>query len=102
VSAADGTGSSRMAAPRPQTPAQPSQTPPPAAASGATDAAPPAVVRELRERFPGLQLTLQPTADGIPTAWVPEDDLRGVLAYLKTEASKPFNALYDLGAIDER
>ena len=102
MSAADGTGSSRMAAPRPQTPAQPSQTPPPAAAGGATDAAPPAVVRELRERFPGLQLTLQPTADGIPTAWVPEDDLRDVLAYLKTEASRPFNALYDLGAIDER
>ncbi|OGO49987.1 MAG: NADH-quinone oxidoreductase subunit C/D, partial [Chloroflexi bacterium RBG_16_68_14] len=38
----------------------------------------------------------------IPTVWVPKDDLRAVLRYLKSDAERPYRALYDLTAIDER
>ena len=60
------------------------------------------VFAELRARFPGVALTEQQTADGIPTAWVAADEAKPVLAYLKNEASLPFASLYDLGAVDER
>ena len=77
-----------------------------AAATQATDAAPGAaaadVLAELRARFPGAELTVQPTADGIPTAWLPQDLLPEALGYLKDEAERPFKSLYDLGAVDER
>src|SRR5690606_15537511 len=65
-------------------------------------AAQPAILRELQARFPALPLAPQATADGIPTAWVPEASIKHVLAYLKREAPRPFAMLYDLGAIDER
>jgi NADH-quinone oxidoreductase subunit C/D len=62
----------------------------------------PAVLRELKERFPQAALSFQATRDGIPTVWVPKDDLRAVLRYLKSDAERPYRALYDLTAIDER
>ncbi len=62
----------------------------------------PAILRELKERFPQAALSFQPTRDGIPTVWVPKDDLRAVLRYLKSDAERPYRALYDLTAIDER
>ena len=71
------------------------------AAAGARAAAS-AVERELRARFPGVPFTAQPTADGIPSLWLPEPDLLRVLGYLKLEAPDPFASLYDLGAVDER
>lgn len=63
---------------------------------------PPAVARELSERFPHVDFVMQHTRDAIPTLWVPRDHLRDVLRYLKTEAPKPYRMLYDLTAIDER
>ncbi|MFA7095829.1 MAG: NADH-quinone oxidoreductase subunit C/D [Gammaproteobacteria bacterium] len=63
---------------------------------------PPAVARELSERFGHVDFVVQPTRDAIPTLWVPRDHLRDVLRYLKTEAPKPYRMLYDLTAIDER
>jgi NADH-quinone oxidoreductase subunit C/D len=62
----------------------------------------PAVLRELKKRFPQAALSFQATRDGIPTVWVPKDDLRAVLRYLKSDAERPYRALYDLTAIDER
>jgi NADH-quinone oxidoreductase subunit C/D len=62
----------------------------------------PAVFRELKERFPQAALSLQATRDGIPTVWVPKGDLLAVLRYLKSDAERPYRALYDLTAIDER
>lgn len=63
---------------------------------------PPAVARELSERFPHVDFVMQHTRDAIPTLWVPRDHLRDVLRYLKTEAPQPYRMLYDLTAIDER
>jgi NADH-quinone oxidoreductase subunit C/D len=61
-----------------------------------------AVGRELRERFPDLELTAQPTRDEVPTYWVPRERLREVLRYLKSEAPSPYRMLFDLTALDER
>ena len=60
------------------------------------------VVDELRARFPGLELAVQPTADEIPTVWVPRERALDVVRFLKTEAPEPYRMLYDLTAIDER
>jgi len=60
------------------------------------------VIGELEARFPDLELTVQPTADEIPTVWVPGDRTREVVAYLKSEAPATYPMLYDLTAIDER
>lgn len=55
----------------------------------------------LSERF-GELLTVQPTRDGITTAWVQRESVREVLAFLKSGIPQPFRMLYDLSAIDER
>ena len=60
------------------------------------------VVGELEARFPGLELTVQPTADEIPTVWVPRERAREVVGHLKSEAATTYPLLYDLTAIDER
>ena len=39
----------------------------------------PDIVRELSNRFGDALLTLQPTADGVPTAWLPVERLHEVL-----------------------
>ncbi len=57
---------------------------------------------ELRERFPEVPLLEQATVDGVPTVWVPREDLRPLLEYLKQQALRPFRTLYDLTGIDER
>jgi NADH-quinone oxidoreductase subunit C/D len=62
----------------------------------------PAVVRELRARFPQLDFVDQPTRDGIPTLWAPRDAIRDVMRFLKKEVDQPYQTLYDLTAIDER
>jgi NADH-quinone oxidoreductase subunit C/D len=45
---------------------------------------------------------MQPTADDLPTLWVPRTHVRDVLRYLKTDVEQPYRVLYDLCAIDER
>jgi len=67
-----------------------------------TPLAQPGIVGELQARFPDVPLVEQRTADEIPTVWVPATRLKELLAYLKTEAARPFASLYDLGGIDER
>ena len=60
------------------------------------------VAQELQARFADLGFTLQRTADGIPTLWVPAERVREVVRYLKEEALNPYRVLLDLTAIDER
>jgi NADH-quinone oxidoreductase subunit C/D len=60
------------------------------------------IVTELQSRFGLAILAEQPTADGIPTLWVGQDDALHVLRYLKTETAEPYRMLYDLTVIDER
>jgi NADH-quinone oxidoreductase subunit C/D len=44
----------------------------------------------------------QITRDGIPTYWIPRDELQPTLRFLRSELPQPYRALYDLTAIDER
>ncbi len=60
------------------------------------------VIDELAARFADLQLVVQPTADEIPTIWVPAGRAREVIGHLKSEAAETYPMLYDLTAIDER
>jgi len=60
------------------------------------------ILHTLRQRFPGTELTMQATADGVPTVWVPAREAKAMLRYLKTEVERPYRTLYDLTAIDER
>ncbi len=60
------------------------------------------VTSELAARFADLELVVQPTADEIPTVWVPAERAREVIGHLKSEAAETYPMLYDLTAIDER
>jgi len=62
----------------------------------------PAVLREIRVRFPQMYFISQATRDGIPTLWAPRENILTVLRFLKTEVQHPYKMLYDLTAIDER
>ncbi len=64
--------------------------------------APSEIKKELFARFPEVPFTPQATRDQIATFWVPKAQVREVLAYLKSEAERPYRMLYDLSAIDER
>jgi len=57
---------------------------------------------ELAGRFGPGALRAQATVDGVPTFWVGPERLLEVLAYLKRDAPRPYEMLYDLTAIDER
>lgn len=62
----------------------------------------PDIVTELKERFPSIDFDVQQTKDDIPTIWLPKDQIRIVLSYLKNDVNSPYMMLYDLTAIDER
>jgi NADH-quinone oxidoreductase subunit C/D len=62
----------------------------------------PVIVRELTARLNINDFTVQPTCDGITTLWVPKQNLRAILRYLKLQAASPYALLFDLTAIDER
>jgi NADH-quinone oxidoreductase subunit C/D len=62
----------------------------------------PQIVRELKERAGIDNFTLQPTRDGITTVWIPRQNLRAGLRYLKLQANSPYKLLFDLTATDER
>ncbi|MEC4748478.1 NADH-quinone oxidoreductase subunit C/D [Methylomicrobium sp. Wu6] len=62
----------------------------------------PQIVRELSKRFGNNHFTFQQTADGIPTLWIPRENLRSVLGFLKNEAKPAYPLLFDLTAMDER
>jgi NADH-quinone oxidoreductase subunit C/D len=56
----------------------------------------------LENRFGAGLFASQPTADGIPTLWVPRDRIGDCLRYLKREIDRPYTMLFDLTAVDER
>ena len=60
------------------------------------------LAREIAERFASHPITIQPTADDIPTIWVDAARAHEILDYLKTGLPDPFPMLFDLTAIDER
>ncbi len=60
------------------------------------------LLQALTSRFGEATFGQQATQDGIPTLWVPKEQITDVLRYLKTEIAQPFRMLYDLTAIDER
>ncbi len=75
-----------------------------ASSAGITDipAAAPQIVRELTERTGLNDFIIQPTRDGITTLWIPKQNLRAILRYLKLQPASPYALLFDLTAIDER
>jgi NADH-quinone oxidoreductase subunit C/D len=60
------------------------------------------VAEELQLAFGDVAFTTQPTADRIPTLWVPGDRIVEILRHLKFQVSEPYRTLFDLTAIDER
>ena len=60
------------------------------------------VEAELKERFGAKTFVSQSTHDGIPTFWVASAVAHSVLDYLRTGIARPYRALFDLTAIDER
>lgn len=61
-----------------------------------------AMAQELSAQLGIDDVTVQSTADAIPTFWVAGKDLRNVLSYFKLRVNPPFSLLFDLTAIDER
>jgi NADH-quinone oxidoreductase subunit C/D len=59
----------------------------------------PDIVRGLTDRLGINDFTVQSTQDGITTLWIPRQNLRDILRYLKLQT---FVLLFDLTAIDER
>lgn len=62
----------------------------------------PEILQSLAGRFGASALVAQPTADGMPTAWVEPHRVLDVLRCLKQEIERPYRTLYDLTVIDER
>jgi len=62
----------------------------------------PQLLRELTEQTGLNDFTVQTTRDGIATLWIPKQNLRTLLSYLKLQAASPYPLLFDLTAIDER
>ena len=60
------------------------------------------VIESLRARFGEDAAVVQPTADGVATAWVPQEQLHGVLEWAAREHDDRYRVLCDLTAIDER
>ena len=60
------------------------------------------ITDELQAKFPDLSLASETVRDGIPTAWIPAEQVREVMRFLKNEVERPYATLYDLTAIDER
>jgi NADH-quinone oxidoreductase subunit C/D len=60
------------------------------------------IIDELRTAHPQAVLAEQPSADGVPTAWIDRTQVRPVLGWLKSEVERPYRMLFDLTAIDER
>ncbi len=62
----------------------------------------PAILDDLEHAFDDRSFTTQHTHDETPTIWVDKNRAHEVLGHLKTNVPKPYRALYDLTAIDER
>ena len=62
----------------------------------------PGITGELTRRFGEDAVTVQPTADRIPTVWIDAERAPELLRHVKQEIDAPYRMLYDLTAIDER
>ncbi|MGE5395750.1 MAG: NADH-quinone oxidoreductase subunit C/D [Candidatus Saccharibacteria bacterium] len=63
----------------------------------------PSIATLLKEQFGDHAILWeQLTADAVPTLWVSQESLKGVLKYLKKQLPQPYTMLFDLCAIDER
>ncbi|MDR2213282.1 MAG: NADH-quinone oxidoreductase subunit C/D [Pseudomonadales bacterium] len=62
----------------------------------------PAVIAGLYQKFGEATFVRQHTAEGMPTLWVPREQILAVLKYLRDEARPRYEMLLDLTAIDER
>lgn len=60
------------------------------------------IIDEIRVAHPQAVLAEQPSADGVPTAWIDRRQVGPVLRWLKSDVERPFPMLFDLTAIDER
>ncbi|MGE5425159.1 MAG: NADH-quinone oxidoreductase subunit C, partial [Syntrophothermus sp.] len=60
------------------------------------------IVSDLRQAFPDAITAEQVTADGTPTVWIHQNDVKKVLRHVKCEIPFPYDLLYDITAIDER
>jgi NADH-quinone oxidoreductase subunit C/D len=62
----------------------------------------PQIVEQLKETLDPASIRLQKTVDGVPTVWLPKENVKQGLRFLKQETRKPYRMLYDLTAVDER
>ncbi|MDY6981625.1 MAG: NADH-quinone oxidoreductase subunit C/D [Pseudomonadota bacterium] len=62
----------------------------------------PAVITNLYQKFGESTFVRQHTAEGMPTLWVPRDQILAVLKYLRDEHRPRYEMLLDVTAIDER
>jgi NADH-quinone oxidoreductase subunit C/D len=60
------------------------------------------IINELQAKFGEGSVRQQITVDLMPTVWIPVNEIKQVLTFLKNEVGKPFKMLYDLTAVDER
>ncbi|MBC6989024.1 NADH-quinone oxidoreductase subunit C/D [Hymenobacter sp. BT491] len=60
------------------------------------------IIEQLQARFGEGIFKPQTTRDEILTLWLPLDQIKPVLAFLKNEVAQPFRLLFDLTALDER
>ncbi|MGE5798308.1 MAG: NADH-quinone oxidoreductase subunit C, partial [Ignavibacteria bacterium] len=60
------------------------------------------IVDELKLKFGESELFVKPSADGIPTVWVPKEKIIEILRFCKNNIHNPYKMLYDITAIDER
>ncbi len=60
------------------------------------------IIDQLQERLPDVSLVNETARDRIPTAWIPAQQVRDVMQFLKSGVEQPYTMLYDLTAIDER
>jgi NADH-quinone oxidoreductase subunit C/D len=65
-------------------------------------AVPSDIILRLQEKFGVEVVTPEVTRDDIPTFWSPANKVRDILGCLKTGVDRPYRALYDITAIDER
>jgi NADH-quinone oxidoreductase subunit C/D len=59
-------------------------------------------IQELQSAFSDADIQPQPVQDNVPTAWVSRPRLHEILKHLQSGVPKPYRALYDMTAIDER
>ncbi len=74
----------------------------PTAPEAALDPVTSPVFTDLRMRFGDDVARPQPSSGDAPVLWVAKERAGEVLRYLKREAARPFEMLFDLTAIDER